>query len=147
MAPALPAPSLTPRRILSPAPFNSSIMLPDPEPLVSYCPGQAFCICMKIRQVRTLPLAPPGLPLLLSQIPALSCALLPGPPSSPPGTCLYLFVSLPTLTLLLPIDLCSLLSSVSPPFTPPRKSQCTSSQYLIELFTSFQSYSSTFFQS
>lgn len=83
MAPALPSLSLTPKRILSPAPFNSPIMLPGPEPLVPYCPGQAFCICMKIRQVRARPLAPPGLSLLLSQIPALSCAL-PCPPSGPP---------------------------------------------------------------
>lgn len=145
MAPALLSPSLTPRRILSPAPFNSSIMLPDPKPLVPYCPGQAFCICMKIRQVRTLPLLPLVFLFyfLKSQLCLAPCFLVL--PSSPPGTCL--FVSLPTLTLLLPTDLHSLLSSGFPPSTPPRKSQSTFSQSLIELLTSFQNYSSKFVQS
>lgn len=31
---------------------------PDSEPLVAYCPEQAFCIYVKIRQVRTFALTP-----------------------------------------------------------------------------------------
>lgn len=72
---------------------------PDLEPLVAYCPEQALCICVKIRQVRTFALTPMVFLFyfLKSEFFLSRCALLPYSLSLP--TCLYqppcLFSSLP----------------------------------------------------